>query len=743
MSTLHPRTPKLLAPLDRRPRDGAALPVLKHHVPLKPISQSPLSSRTRLRRERLSWGSPRTGPLVTKGGSEESGSSSSSQSSMDLQDEDGDEEDERDTRERTSENGNPKLARGRLLQHSRDVRFTESDLVRETKLHFRVQSKIGHIPPIHRSAQNVDGNSNSHASDLLCTVKILNFHHEVKATNMNYTKEPDDNHSIINSTYAKQDDTMNHIKDSVNNNVPFTLWPKEQNHHLGCTTEPDTEIIHPITCNIKDELHHVKQAEEAKKDFCYKVPQLHKQILDNAEDTKLKTSTAEGKTHQRTSAVHVDPNRGEKMVKTLKPAQNKERRNSMNCELRANIQTNQSFNVLAHKDRSIISQNKSKSNLKCSSLSTQIKDKKKVKGAHYNMGTPLPRKKVIYHPQNKRTNPEKLNSNRAQQHTPVRELNSAWHLKKVTIAGTLRSKSAVDFIAYKDMFQQIQSGDEGPAIYEMFAGPIYENLRVSSTCEKTDRQVQSSLSGKTRQSHKVKHRHLKQPQCKLRRSPGETVVVPAKNKAKLVSKRAKSQLTPVPRKCTHKNNNMPKPEAELVLSKHDELCHNNPQEKTEDHVLSTIEEALSKYGCETLKSDDKTQTTPITYSHMHINMQEKNRNSSTENLNGAVPEPVLHQNQMKINTWTSSSSSSSNTIMSPVYQKFLDEVGDGPLTDDLLQCLAEELISLDERDVTVGPCSDNLESSKKKSNREGSGQDVVSEVNQIKLYLKIKRLSTS
>eukprot|EP00064_Thunnus_orientalis_P020645 superscaffoldBa00005794_g20787 len=120
-----PRTPKLLAPLDGRPRDSAALPVLKHRVPLKPISQSPLCSRTRLRRERLSWGSPRIGPLTTKCGSEESGSSSSSQSSIDLEDEG--EEDEKDLHERASEDSPLKFIEDRFLKHSKDVSHTEAD----------------------------------------------------------------------------------------------------------------------------------------------------------------------------------------------------------------------------------------------------------------------------------------------------------------------------------------------------------------------------------------------------------------------------------------------------------------------------------------------------------------------------------------------------------------------------------------------------------------------------------------
>uniref|UniRef100_A0A3Q1IHL9 Mitogen-activated protein kinase kinase kinase 19 n=1 Tax=Anabas testudineus TaxID=64144 RepID=A0A3Q1IHL9_ANATE len=712
LSALHPRTPKLLAPLNRRPRNSAALPVVRHHVPLKPISQSPLSSGTSLRRERPSWGSP----LTTKGGSEESGSSSSSstQSSMDLEDDD--EEDERDIKERSSED--------RLLRHLKDVNTTKADLIRKTKLHFNIESKIGHLPPIHRSAHNLGRDE----SDLLCIA---------------------DRHSVMKCDFAKQDDSINYIKGSVNE---ITSGSKDENHSVGCTKEPDSAIIHGITANDKDGLHHLRQTEKAMKDSCSQESQVHEQILRNAEDAKLKPCTDVGKTYLLISAVHVDPRRDEK---TLKPAQNSERRTGMNCELRANNQTNQSFNILAHKDQGIMSQCKSKSRLThvkekstkspetiISSKAvtvTKVKAKLKSVGAHCYTGKPSPRKKVIDHPQNKRTNPEKLSSNRAQQYTPVRELNSARTLKKVTVAGAPRSKSVVDFVTYKDMFQQIQNEDEGPAIYEMFAGPVYDNLRVSSTCVKTDRQVQSSLSRKPRQSHRAKHRPSKQPHCKLRKSPRETMVVLPKNKAKLVSPRAKAHLTAVPRKGTSKTDNMPKLEVELVLSEHEKIYHNDAEEKAEDHILSTIEEALSKYGSETLQPDDKTLTGPITsphaaleqdYSHMHVNKQETSVNSSRGNLNGAVPEHVLHQNQLKINTWTSSSSSTkSNAIVSPVYQKFLDEVGDGPLTDDLLQCLAEELISLDERDVTIGPCSDNLKPSKKTPSREeGPGRDILSEV---------------
>ncbi|XP_034742567.1 uncharacterized protein map3k19 isoform X3 [Etheostoma cragini] len=728
LPALHPRTPKRLAPLDRRPRDVAALPEIKPHVPLKPISQSPLCSRTWLRRERLYWGSLCAGPLTTKGGSEESGSSSSSissQSSIDLEDE----EDERDMPDRASGERHPKFIGDRLLPHSNKVRSTEADLVEETRQHFKVQSRISHISAIYRSAHDLDGEPINRTSDLLNIEKARNSHCEGKATNVNCTKEPVDSQSCIKRNYAQQGDT-------VNNEIPITSKSKEEKNDVGYTPEP--EISHGITFHMNnDQGHIVACAEETY------INVLQDNPVPHWEDGELTTSTTEEKIQFFTPAVNLpqpsmDPKRAERVLKALKPVRNKERRTNMNCELRANIQTSQqSFNVLAHRDRSILNRNKSKNNLKYSSLSTQVQDKtrkspeliiggepvtkvklklKSVEVAHCYPGTPSPRKKII--DQGKRVNPAKMmNSNKA---PPLRELKSVRQLRRPGLAGTPRSKSAVDFITYKDMFQEIQSGDEGPAIYEMFAGPIYDNLRVSSSSEKVkDRQVQSAPPRKTQKCHKVKHRPLKQAQ---RRRPRESVVVSAKSKQKQTPFRVKTHK---PKKGTQKIKDMNKSdgqtEAELALSRDVDVCQTTAQ----DAILSTIEEALSIYGSETIKSHDKTLTRPAgssnaeDYSHLYMNMQE------IGNPNRPLPEPVLSQSPERLQVNTGASSSSNPTIMSPVYRKFLDEVGDGPLTDDLLQCLAEELISLDERDVSIG--SENMESNKED---EGvSGRNTIPEVN--------------
>ncbi|KAF7660477.1 hypothetical protein LDENG_00281560 [Lucifuga dentata] len=513
--------------------------------------------------------------------------------------------------------------------------------------------------------------------------------------------------------------------------------------------------------SYKTEIQDVAQAETTMKDVSDE--EADRPMLSSMKE--LNTTAAAGKNLPFTTAVNlilseVDPQRGERMITPIKPVQNKERRACTNYEQRPNIHTKQSFSALTHKDKR--QWNKSKSNLRLTTIATQVKPKAKkspdlsdettvskvksrldsVKGAHRNTDTPSPQKQgELQHPQNTRTNPDK-NKN-TQQQLPVRELKTARQLKRQGVAGISRSKSAVDFITYKDMFQEIQSGDEGPAIFEMFAGPIYDNLRVSSSCEKhKDRQVQSASCRKIKHCNKVKHRPLKKQaeSGKLRRNPMENMAVSAKIKLKPVSSRAKPRLKSISRKGKYKMEGMPKLDkqrtAELALSKDGDMSHNRPQDRCEDHMLSTIEESPSHYGSETLKPDGKTIPRSTTYSRdedyyhqMQVSMQETAMNSTdvkthTANPNQLIPAPVLptpHYNplQLKINTWTSGSSSTHT--LSPVYQRFLDDVGEGPLTDDLLQCLAEELISLDERDVSIGLCAEKLESSRKESSRDDSG----------------------
>ncbi|XP_068184901.1 mitogen-activated protein kinase kinase kinase 19 [Antennarius striatus] len=681
-----PRTPKLLAPLDR-PGVTEALPTLKHHVPLKPISRSPICSRTWVYRERQSRGSPHSGTINTKGGSEESGSSSS------LEDEE--EEDERDLCERFSGEIHLKFVGEKLLHHSNSPIDLMS--VGETTQHYDLHSRISHIPPIVRLENDLHGETNSHRSYCLSTEKVMNSQCEGKTTNMNFTKEPVESQSFKKCNDTQQGPTMNLAKDKG-----------------GRSTESDTEISTRLTFDVaqgditacsewnkSNELQDIKQIKTITAVSKVDVP-----------DLRFNTKYAQEKNQSFPSTLNpphsnMEPKTNERMLKALKPGQGKEKRTK--CESRTNSQTTlQSFNILTQKDRKV-KRNKCKGNMK---HSTQVKDKTKkspelivneeattkVKSNIKSGGirTPSPRK-VTSQPQTKRANPGELSTSRVQQQPSRKDMKSTQQLKTPGTTGMPRTKSFVDCITYKDMFQQITSEDEGPAIYEMFTSPVYDELRVSSSCEKVkDRQVQSA---------KVSHRLLKKVQSKMKNSPGERVSGSVKPKPKLVSARVKPHLISTSRTISHKTKDVPKSngwaEAPLAPSENVKICPN--------HMLSTINEAISLYGSETFESEDKTLTKAApsfhaeVYNHMHVNIEEKNESLTDENPKKQLPKPILCQSpqELKINTWTSSRRRS-DTVMSPIYQKFLEEVGDRPLTDELLQCLAQELFSLDERDTSIG-----------------------------------------
>ncbi|XP_077947527.1 uncharacterized protein map3k19 isoform X3 [Gasterosteus aculeatus] len=475
----HPRMPKLLAPLTSQPRDIAALPVLKHRVPLKPISRIALCSRTWLRRERLFWGSPPTGLLITKGGSEESGSSSQS-SSCDLEDE----EYERDVCEGASGTRNMKLIGNRLAPHLNSVSRTE---VGETQQHFKVLSKISSIPPIQGLAHDLDG------EPIGCT----NSHCEGKATN----------DSFIKYQYAQQDDT-------VNEESSITSKCKGENNNLGCPPKPDTKSNHGIFHMNNDQGESIASCEGTYRIYLQHIQPSRKTIRDSfceearaddpiprREDVKLPSVSTDGAIKLFTPAgnlprSHTDPRGEERRLRTVKHLLNKDRRTIVKSELRAVIQTTQlSLSVLAHKNRSILNRNKSKSNVKGS---TQGKDKTRnapeliisgetvtklksrlnsVKSVRCHIGTDSPGKKVS--DQGKRASPDKIN--RAQQHAPEKELKSIGQLKRDGLPDPPRSKSSAAFTTSKDMLQEIQNGDEALAIHKKFLdevgdGPLTDDL---------------------------------------------------------------------------------------------------------------------------------------------------------------------------------------------------------------------------------------------------------------------------
>lgn len=688
----------------------------------------------------------------------ESGSSSS-HSSVDLEDEDADRD----------QDAYLTVSHDRMLELPKDVSTAEADRTGKTALHFKVQSKISHVPLIRRSGQSLKEDLISHTSDLHYSEIALNSQNEGKVSRMNITKECADSESSKAYDSAKNGDTLTQDEGILNNVIVFTSESKDEKNNVGNTSEPGTEIIHGVVFNVNNDLNELRNVKQTEKTImkysCDEKHQVDKTLVCSPVDETLNPRAAVGNIQICASPENIHQNDGDhKKDEKLTP--DKEKRTNVNFELRTSNHTKQPFNIRAHKDRSILNRNKSKSNFKYSLLNTQVKDKTrknpeqtgsrggtvakakskmKSKCAHSNSGTSSPRKKVIDYAQSKIIHPVTN-----QQHAQGRELRSAQQLRKPCVEETPRSKSAIDLITYKDMFQQIQSqSQEGPAIYEMFAGPVYENLRVPYTCEKLNERSppQCAPPKKTQQGHKAKHRQLKSAHSKPNRSPAETTVVSAKSKAKPAPSRIKTPVTPV-RKGIHKGRNNPQLDTEVVLNKGVNIC----QDKGESH-LSTIEETFPTHDSETIKcDDDSTLTTPTSashgadFSHTHKNIQDTTVSSLTGNQNRPLPEAVLSKrpHRPKMDTWTSSSSNS-YTITSPVYQKFLDEAGDGPLTDDLLQCLAEELISLDERDASIGPLNPNKEKSNQESSREDDrvmglnmfSEVTVSEVKLSNLYLPI------
>ena len=332
----------------------------------------------------------------------------------------------------------------------------------------------------------------------------------------------------------------------------------------------------------------------------------------------------------------------------------------------------------------------------------------------------------------------------------ARELKSARQPKRTPVAvATPRSKSAVDFITYKDMFQTINRGDDGPAIYEMFAGPMYDKLRISGSCDNPKAGPVSTVNRKSHQNFKVKKQPLKKPvdHRKLRRSPVEKMVVSSTGKRKTVSaSKVEPCLTTGQGKDTHKMEDVPKLDLQTEPflteeSEEEEERYLNPSsDRGGDHMMSVIQEVQSGYGSETLKPDElstarrmqrerssrRHDIKDLQYGHeLNPHNLKTSSDHRSSNRNGGethhqVPEPVRSQSplQTKIN---SRSSHRSNGIISPMYREYPDEVGEGPMTDELLKCLAEELISLDETDTSIVPSPTNFPPLGSRGQGEGPG----------------------
>lgn len=226
------------------------------------------------------------------------------------------------------------------------------------------------------------------------------------------------------------------------------------------------------------------------------------------------------------------------------------------------------------------------------------------------------------------------------------------------------------------MFLKLSQGDEGPAIYEMFATPVYEKLSADSSAERT-RQVKRQINGKIRGQKKGVNQR-KQAQSKRSSRAKCRQLKRRDNVTKGIKKRP-----PSPENKCHV----------LVIS----ACGTVQQSTSEIHIKGDgreISSAERQYTSilsvtEEVLSNIVSKTSLI----KEIILQEQTLINASPKSEPEISYATKLPSQPLINTWTSDGTAS------PLYQRLLEEVGDGPLTDDLLRSLAEELISLKRRDV--------------------------------------------
>ncbi|KAK7169019.1 hypothetical protein R3I93_005114 [Phoxinus phoxinus] len=366
---------------------------------------------------------------------------------------------------------------------------------------------------------------------------------------------------------------------------------------------------------------------------------------------------------------------------------------------KTSIQTNQSFNVLAHRNQSTVKSTRNRINSPIQSK-LQLRESKptslvtagETTDKYLPRAPTIARKKTadegpttrrISEPsQHMRSSDDKKVNNNSQKQIH-RDPRSARASKKTASGVAQRARSAVDYVTYNDMFLKISQGDEGPAIYEMFATPIYENLRVDCSPEKSRQvhtaiQVKRQINGKLRGQKTVEVNRRKQAQSE-RSSRAKCRHLKRRDN---VTKGMKKHPPPSENKChviitstcgtVQKKSEMP-----IITGDGREI---SGVERQCTSILSVIEEVLSN-------TVPKTNLIKDIIHQGHTPMDAGVKTEPEISCVSRLPTQPL------INTWTS------DGTVSPVHQRFLDEASDGPLTDDLLRSLAEELISLEKRDV--------------------------------------------
>ncbi|KAK3544026.1 hypothetical protein QTP70_035039, partial [Hemibagrus guttatus] len=383
-------------------------------------------------------------------------------------------------------------------------------------------------------------------------------------------------------------------------------------------------------------------------------------------------------------------------------------------EIKCRSHTNQENNIL---DQINTRRNygKSKRNRRSQSSQVIIKEKEPIgnvisdekmewpKMAPVNHGpklkdAPLNRRRTQESLHQGRLNGHKKISNKSQSQKPLLNRDTkktTRQAKRPGILGTQRTKSSLDYVSYRDMFLEIRQAAEGPAIFEMFATPIYENLRAASSVERP-KQVQSAAqfrrqpSGQQRAQKPVEGNRRKQ-KCmtskgKPRKRKDTQPPEPQRHDQAIDSKQNDASVIPGMADNNQKRKHKP------LTTEEDERNDSDVRLQTEGSpVLSMIREVPSDTDIELAFHNKQEGLSSSFQSTPYLSRQFFQGDIISNVIEDSIA--VQLPSQPLINTWTT------DRTKSPVYQKILDEVGEGPVTDDLLKRLAEELISLEDKEV--------------------------------------------
>ncbi|XP_048871905.1 mitogen-activated protein kinase kinase kinase 19 isoform X2 [Brienomyrus brachyistius] len=716
------RTLKVLAPLDGGNEERGMKLASRGSCPLKPIASWPTSSASR---ERKQWRSkPRSRALpVRKGGSEESSSSSlSSQASFDLE-------------EQSEMFGMP--LNQQEHEDAGDTVMGES---------YELDLPPSFIDGCNTSRPNLGAGAPSNNQD---------GNEQIMGDNM---------HVIYHTGWMDDCTVMPRGAETESSHIatPVSLG-KTQNH-----CDVDLATRRSLSCEEeawgdpeKAKYSKVLTEDDGRADEWHSYPKVPERSKDSHatacdDEARLAHGVPESKQHIR--SVNTALSTGQLNEENRRHFTMLKNRDRDRCP---SYHTNQSFNVLTHKEHNSHSRKSKRSTVtplqkpanarRPSDLTIGGKSILEVgpqgaKASGKNTFLPSlwdkqvePLRKNVTQSSSDRENLIRLEG--TGQREPLQlEPMKAQQPKRSGILRAPRAKSAMECVTYNDMFLEINSQGEGPAIYEMFATPVYEKLRASSSYQRVAYRETKCAPARRNQGPK-NNTYFKPPEIKPREYRRE--------KSISTNAKQKRREDKVPRGKSHQVL-ISNTELESTISVSGLDCHiqttkdemifceedkkSNPRVTPEEHVrkqaLSIIEEVLTNSLAETStfhctpkdKSANKSAEVPIrplkesfipqitSYCSLrtHHIVQEPDENGllvkiGEEKLEGTArsdePRSVSFTTQPKIDYWTSGDSS---RTVAPVLE-LLDAADEGAMTDDLLRCLAEELISLEEGEETGHP----------------------------------------